>query len=373
MPDRRLIIGRCAHLTQPTEEQIDLGRVRCQARNHCMRGCTYGAYFSSLSATLPAARRTGNLTTITGAIVHSLTQDSTTGRITGVRVVGHDDLKHVTYTSRIVFLCASAIASVQIMLNSGSEAAPNGLGNSSGLLGRYIMDHVGDATASGEVTGLEDRYAFGRRPTGFYIPNYRHELADDVDFIRGYGYQGAGSDRPDTGTGWDKPGIGAAAKATARQPAPWRIGMGMFGEMLPYADNWATLHPTRKDRWGVPLIHLDCTIRENERKMIRQARLDAVAMLEAGGCVGIQSRSLPDDEHMLVGGKTHEMGGACMGRDPGASVLNGWAQAHDAPNLFVTDGACMSLCSTVNPSLTYMAITARTSAHAADLLKAGAI
>lgn len=373
MPDRRIIMGRCAHITEPTKEQLELGRGRCLSRNHCHRGCSFGAYFSSLSATLPAARRTGNLTVVTNAIVHSLVQDHATGRVTGVRAIDHNSKAGTEYKGRIVFLCAGSIASVHILLNSRSDAHPKGLANSSDALGRYIMDHVSPARARGIVPGFDDRYSFGRRPTGIYIPNFRHDRRDGADFVRGYGYQGSAAQRPDTGTGWNKPGIGADTKSSARQPAPWVISLDMFGEMLPAPNNRATLHPTKTDRWGIAQVHLDCAIGENERKMIRQGRKDAEDMLRAGGCIDVTGSSLAEDEPMMVGGRTHEMGGACMGRDPRTSVLNGWAQAHDAANLFVTDGACMASCGTANPSLTYMAITARAADKAVQLLKLGAI
>ena len=373
MPDRRVIMGRCAHVTEPTAEQSTLGRGRCLSRNLCARGCSFGAYFSSLSATLPAAKRTENLTIITDKIVHSLVHDPKTRRVTGVRAIDHNSKAGSEYQGRMIFVCAGSIASVHILLNSRSEANPTGLANSSDALGRYILDHVSPARARGVVPGFDDRFAYGRRPTGVYIPNFRHEQRDGSDFVRGYGYQGGASQRPDTGTGWDKPGIGAEAKAKARKPAPWVFSLDMFGEMLPSPNNRATLHPAKADPWGIPQIHLDCAIGENERKMIRQGRKDAEDMLRAGGCINVTGFSLSEDEPMMVGGRTHEMGGACMGRDPRTSVLNGWAQAHDVDNLFVTDGACMASCGTVNPSLTYMAITARAADRAVQLLKQGAI
>ena len=366
--DRKMIIGRCANLSEAKDIHTSLGRGACQSRNYCMRGCSYGAYFSSLSATLPAAKRTENLTIAADSIVSEIIFNPVTKRATHVKVIDHYSKQERIYSARIIFLNASAIASTQILLSSRSEATPNGLANSSGQLGNYIMDHFGHAGANGMVPGLDDRFEFGRKPTGIYIPNYRHDRTEDQDFDRGFGFQG-GANRQRAGHTGSRPGIGVDAKADAQRWGPWTFGIGMFGEMLPYKDNTARLHASKTDKWGIPLIHLDCHIRENERKMIRQAEKDAVELLTAGGCVDVSSARTPDDEHVLVGGKTHEMGGACMGRNPAESVLNEWNQAHDVPNLFVTDGACMSSCGTVNPSLTYMALTARAANHAVELLK----
>lgn len=370
-PDRPYIIGRCANLSEPRDVQLELGRGPCQARNQCAQGCSFGAYFCSLSATLPAARKTGNLTIVTDAIVASVDHDDETGKASGVTIVDHNTKEKRQYKARVVFLCASALGSVQIMLNSKSKTHPNGIGNSSGMLGHYVMDHFGGAGASGTVPGFDDRYSYGRRPTGAYVPNFRQDKTDDVDFVRGYGYQGGARDRPRVRPNAKKAGIGAAAKDAVGKPLPWRINMGMFAEMLPYYDNTATLHPTKTDKWGIPLLHIDVEAKENERKMLKQGAKDAEEMLIAGGCIDVKSKYTPDDQPIEVGMKIHEMGGACMGDDPEGSVLNKWAQSHDVPNLFVTDGACMSSCATQNPSLTYMAMTARSANHAAELMKAG--
>jgi len=238
------------------------------------------------------------------------------------------------------------------MLNSRSDARPKGIANSSGLLGCYIMDHFGGAGARGVVPGFEDRYSFGRRPTGIYMPSFRHEKADDVDFVRGYGYQGGGSTRPRTSHTGNKVGIGAAVKE--------KVGR-------------ASLHPVKTDDWGMPLLHIDAYGRDNEKKMLVQAAKDAEDILIAGGCINVKSSHVDPENHIELGSRTHEMGGACMGSDPKKSVLNKWCQAHDVPNLFVTDGASMSSCSTQNPSLTYMALTARAADHAAKLLKEGVL
>lgn len=367
--DRHLIIGRAANLSEPTKEQLALGRGKCQARSYCKRGCTFGGYFSSLAATLPAAEKTGNLTTVTNAIVESVDYDEHLKKASGVTIIDTVTKEKRQYTARVVFLCASALASVQILLNSKSKSFPNGIANSSGAVGHYIMDHFTGVLANAEVPGFDDKFAYGRRPIATYIPNYRHEQKDGVDFVRGYGYQATAQHRTTTGTTANKPGIGKKAKQTANQPGPWRFRTLMYGEMLPYYDNAASLHPNKKDQWGIPLLHIDAQIKENERKMIEQASIDIKEILEAGGCRDIKINKTPKNVHIKIGDRIHEMGGACMGDDPKKSVLNKWAQAHDVANLFVTDGACMSSCATQNPSLTYMAITARAADYAANLLK----
>lgn len=369
--DRRLVIGRVANLTEPTKEQTALGRMPCQARSYCARGCTFGAYFSSLSATLPAAEKTGNLTIVTDAIVSKVNYDPSSQKATGVTIIDAKTKITRAYNAKVVFLCASALGSVQVMLNSRSEKFPNGIANSSGALGHYIMDHFTGAVGMGEVPTLEDKYTYGRRPIATYIPNYRHEKKDGINFTRGFGFQTTAGTRPKTGNNATKAGIGETVKSRVGKDKPWYFRAFMYGEMLPYYDNQASLHPTKTDDWGIPQLHLDTHVRQNERAMSKQAAIDVKEILEAGGCNKIKIIEYPENKHIAVGSRTHEMGGACMGADPKTSVLNKWAQAHDVPNLFVTDGACMSSCATQNPSLTYMAITARAADYAADLLKKG--
>lgn len=368
--DRRIIIGRCAHLTEAKEQHLELGRGPCQARNYCRRGCSFGAYFTSLAATLPAAERTGNLTKVTDAIVSKLIQDPATGKVSHVEVVDRLTKETRRYSGKVVFLNASTIGTNQILLNSRSDANPGGLGNSSGMLGKYIMDHFGSARASGTLPGFLDKYEFGRRPNGIYVPNFRHEQKGDVDFVRGFGYQG-GASRTEAGHTGNRAGIGANAKSKVGEFGPWRFNIGMFGELLPYEDNTVTLLDNKVDQWGIPIVHIDATARENERKMIKQAEKDAVEMLEAAGLENIRSDSTPEDEYIQLGDRIHEMGGACMGADPRKSVTNKWNQLHDAPNVFITDGAAMPSCATQNPSLTYMAFSARAANHAVELLKEG--
>jgi choline dehydrogenase-like flavoprotein len=369
--DRHLIIGRAANITEPTEQQSKLGRGKCQARGYCKRGCTFGAYFSSLSATLPAAEATGKLSIVSNAIVVSVDYDEARGKASGVTVIDAITKEKRQYKARVVFLCASALGSVQILLNSTSTQFPNGIANSSGALGHYIMDHFTGVTTNAKVEGFDDKFAYGRRPIATYIPNYRHEQTDGVEFVRGYGYQATAQHRRNTGTTAKREGIGGEVKDNSKQPAAWNFITLMFGEMLPYYDNVASLHPSHTDQWGIPLLHIDAEIKRNERLMIKQAAIDIKEMLEVGGCSDITINQTPENQHLQIGDRIHEMGGACMGDDPKVSVLNKWAQSHDVANLFVTDGACMSSCSTQNPSLTYMAITVRSANYAANLMNQG--
>ncbi|MEL6566928.1 MAG: GMC family oxidoreductase [Pseudomonadota bacterium] len=370
-PGRKLITGRAAHLREATAEHNALGRGRCLSRSRCEKGCIYGAYFSAVSATLPAARRTGNATIVTDAIVDSLEHDPATGRVTGVRVIDRNTMERTIYRSKLVFLNASAIASASILLNSTSDANPNGLANSSGQVGRNMMDHVSGAEAFGIFPDAhKDKYYFGRRPNGIYIPRYVNLDSQEEDFVRGFAFQG-NSGR----LGWsgDRPGIGEDFKAQNRTPGPWYFRVKAFGEVLPHESNRMFLHATKTDKWGVPIPVMDVTHRENEQKMIEKASRDAKAMVEATGAV--VTRTSEDAPIKLTdpGDIIHEMGTARMGRDPKTSVLNGWNQAHDVENLFISDGACMTSSACQNPSLTYMALAARAANHAADLLKEGAL
>ena len=368
LPGRHLIIGRTAHLTDPTEEQMSLGRARCMNRSECQRGCSLGAYFSSLSATLPAANRTGNLTTVTDAIVESVIYDAEAQRASGVRVVDANTRERRAYSGRAVFLCASTLATTQIMLNSRSERFPNGIANSSGTLGHYLMDHLGGVQAWGTFLGHEDKYESGRRATGCYIPRFRNVGDKDERFLRGYGYQGA-AHRPSWARSRWAQGIGAEFKAELRQPGPWEFGMGGFGEMLPAERNRVWLDENETDQWGIPILNIDCEHGENDLAMLDAMAEDARELLEAAGLENIGVSKNPTPPGLLI----HEMGTARMGHDPATSVLNKYNQAHDVPNLFVTDGACMTSSACQNPSLTYMALTARASAAAVDMLKEGTI
>jgi choline dehydrogenase-like flavoprotein len=368
-PTRRVTVGRCAHLTEPSAEHIALGRGPCQMRNVCERGCGYGAYFSSLSGTLPAAQKTGNLTVVPDAIVERLDYDHAKRRVSGVRVIDAKTKQGRSYQARVVFLCASTIGSAQILLNSRSEHFPTGLANRSDAVGRYLMDHVMDIGAWGTHPGFLDRYYYGRRPTSFYLPRYINITeTDGVDFVRGFGFQGHAYR-----SGWRRAatevGVGAELKNRLREPGRWELHLVGFGEMLPRADNRVTLEEKRTDQWGIPLVHIDVTHGENERRIAERARRDAAQMLASAGFENISSNG----PMRPPGHSVHEMGTVRMGRDPATSVLNRHNQAHDVPNLFVADGACMPSSGTVNPSLTYMALSARAANHAAELLAAGEI
>ncbi len=364
-PERDLTIGRVAVLTQNHK-----GRAACHYCGPCHRGCSTGSYFSSLSSTLPAAQQTGNLTIQCDAIVHSLIFDPGTGRVAGARVIDRRTKEAREYYGRVVFLCASALGSTQILLNSTSPRFPNGLANSSGALGHYLMDHPYQTGASGEVPGFLDTYTWGNRPNGVYLPRFRNlqgPASDGLDFVRGYGYQG-GASRAGWRRGMGDPGVGKALKQQLDEPGPWRMGLGGWGEMLPRYENYVALDPDTKDAWGLPVLNIHCSFGDNEEAIRRDAAEQAAEMLEAGG---VKNVSTYVNEHAAPGLCIHEMGTARMGRDPQTSVLNKWNQAHDVPNLFVTDGACMASSSCVNPSITYMALTARAADYAVQEMKRG--
>lgn len=358
--DRKMIVGRCAHLTEPQPIHTELGRGLCQSRNECQRGCSFGAYFSSQSATLPAAKRTGNLTLETNKIVHSITYDPKTNKANGVRVIDTLTGSRSEYSAKIIFLCASTIGSAQILLNSTSEYFPTGLANSSGALGHYLMDHVKGMGATGIFPGLLDQYYYGRRPNGIYIPRFKNVNQQSEEFLRGYGFQGAarrGGWRNDL----DKKGFGVDFKESFHKPGPWTFSIRAYGEMLPRFENHIKLHPTKKDKWGIPQLIIDCKHGENEVKMKEDIVKTAIDMLKD---IGIENVQAIRDE-VAPGNAVHEMGTARMGNDPKTSVLNRYNQCHDVENLFVTDGAAMASSACQNPSLTYMALTARAADYAA--------
>jgi len=364
-PERNVIAARIAHITQVTEEQRALGRTNCQSQNRCHFGCSFKAYFSSLHATLPAAERTGNMTIVHNAIVQSLDYDPATNRVSGVRIVDAVTNEHRTYTSRLIFLNASAIASAMILLQSKSEIFPNGLANSSDQVGRNLMDHISGAGASGIVHGFDNLKVFGRRPSGgIYIPRYANITENDKPYTRGFGYQGGAS--PLGNAGGQLAGIGKSFKEAHKAPGPWRINIGAFGEQLPNPNNRVTLHPTKTDKWGNPQALFNVSYGENEHTMLEEARKDAVAMLEAAGCTDINSNPV---NLTVPGNRIHEMGSARMGNDPTNSVLNKWCQTHDVPNLFITDGAFMTSAACQNPSISYMAFTARACDYAVKKLE----
>jgi choline dehydrogenase-like flavoprotein len=367
---RKVIPARVAHLTQPTEEQKALGRGPCQVRNMCDKGCSFGAYFSANSATLPAAMRTGNCTIVNNAIVDSLDYDPETKRISGVKVIDAHSKKVSTYTARIVFLNASAIASAMILLQSKSATFPNGLANHSDQVGRNLMDHVSAASANGVMSGFDQEYYYGRRPGGIYIPRYGNITEQDKPYLRGFGFQGRSFREPWSGA---KPGIGEEFKQANRQPGDWRVSIYCFGEILPNPQNRVSLDHTKTDKWGLPLAYIDCEMGQNEKVMMREAQKDAYHMLESAGLSKISKGPDAELELSRPGNRIHEMGTARMGRDPKTSVLNKWCQAHDVANLFITDGACMPSGGCQNPSLTYMALSARAANYAVDLFYQGAL
>ncbi|WP_299310074.1 GMC family oxidoreductase [uncultured Croceicoccus sp.] len=362
--DRVLTIGRTANLTRPIN-----GRGQCQARSICARGCSYGAYFSTQSSTLPAAQATGNLTLVTDAVVERVDYDAARGRVTGVRWVNRKDGTRTSATARMVFLNAGSFNSVHLMLNSANEAMPNGLANSSGVLGTHIMDHASTLSAMAIMPGFENVTTFGNRPTGVVIARYRNmDDMDGVGHTRGYSYQGGALQ-----SGWTRgkreAGVGTAYKESLQPPGPWQVVLVAFADCVPRATNRLTLHPTQTDAHGIPQLKIDFAFGAEELAALAQAKEDAAQMLtQAGGHV-----VMGFDRPGAGGSAIHEMGGARMGWDPATSVLNRFSQAHDIPNLFVTDGAQMSSSACQNPSLTYMALTARAADHAVGLLKQGLI
>lgn len=363
--DRNVIIGRTANLTKPTELQMSLGRVLCQARDQCMNGCSFGAYFSTLSATLPAAARTGNLHIAPNSVVHSLVYDEQRQRVRGVRVIDNEDLSEREYTGRVVFLCASTLGSTQILLNSMSKAFPKGLANRSGVLGHFLMDHNYNSAAHAKVPGYLDTYYKGRRPTGILVPNFHYKPERYAkDFVRGYQVGGTAYRGGWQGKGW-RDGFGESFKAGINQAGDWGFSTYSMGEMLPDYDNQVSLHPTLKDKWGIPQLHIECRWSDNEKRMMEASVVEQKAMLEAAGFEDVTARLRNEEPGLAI----HEVGSARMGRDPKESVFNGWNQAHDVPNLFCTDGSTFCSTATQNPSLTFMALTARAVDYAAREMK----
>ncbi|NBA85870.1 GMC family oxidoreductase [Emticicia sp. CRIBPO] len=357
---RNITIGRVAHLTAPTPEQAELGRANCQFRNRCMRGCPYGAYFSTQAATLPAAKKTNNFTLINDKIVYQVIFDDEKKKAVGVKAIDQNTKEEVEYFAKIIFLNASAINSAWIMMQSKSKTHPNGLGNASDQLGRNIMDHHLAAGAGGKYEGFEDMYYYGRRPNGIYIPRFANWGSDKRDFVRGFGYQGGAS----RGRG-NNDGFGADLKNANTQVGPWGFNIGGFGETLPDEKNRFTL-TDKKDKWGLPIINFDAAWGPNEYKMREAMVNEAANMLEAAG---LKDVTIYNDAEKSPGIGIHEMGTARMGKDPKTSVLNAHNQVWGAENVFVTDGAAMVSSSCVNPSLTYMALSARAAAYAVDELK----
>jgi choline dehydrogenase-like flavoprotein len=362
--DRMLTIGRVAHATAPLPHTPWRGQ--CQFRNLCARGCPYGGYFSSNACTLPAAEKSGNMTLRPNSAVYELIYDESKNKATGVKVLDTVTGEQTEFFAKIIFLCASTFGSTFIMLNSISNRFPNGFGNDSGELGCNIMDHHLGVGAGGEFDGFEDQYYFGRRANGFYIPRYRNWANDKRDYVRGFGYQGGASRQ-----GWSRLvaelTVGADLKEMVSKPGKWTMGMGGFGEVLPYHENQVKINKDKKDVNGLPTLIFDAGFKENELKMRKDMKNDAAEMLEAAGAKNIRTF----DNETGLGLGIHEMGTARMGKDPKTSVLNKYNQVHACKNVFVTDGSFMTSAACVNPSLTYMAFTARAADYAVSELKKG--
>ncbi|MEQ9306943.1 MAG: GMC family oxidoreductase [Marinoscillum sp.] len=365
--DRHLTIARAAVLTEPIGD-----RAPCHYCGPCWRGCSTGSYFSSLSSTLPAAAATGNLAIRPFSVVHSIIYDTNTGKATGVLIVDSETRETIDFKAKVIFVCASAMASTQILLNSTSRSFPHGIGNTSGVLGHYLMDHHLGLEVGATVPGFLNKTTYGNRPVGFYIPRYRNinESSTVPEFKRGYGFEGSAYRE-----GWQKAfstdGFGVAFKNKVREAGPWKIGMWGFGETLPYFENYARLHESETDEYGIPKMVFNAAIKENEKAMRRDCLETMAEMLEKAGCKDIWTNNNP--EGAVPGFGIHEMGTARMGRDPETSFLNGFNQSHEVPNLFVTDGACMTSSPCQNPSITYMALTARAADYAIGGLKKGTI
>lgn len=362
--DRIVTIGRVAHITEG--EKPGAGRINCQFRNRCRRGCPFGAYFSSNSSTLPMAEATGNMTLRPHSVVSEVLYDADQKRATGVRVIDAETKEVIEFKAKVIFLCASAVASSSILMQSKSDRFPNGMGNDSGELGHNLMDHHFQVGAEGLMEGYEDKYYTGRRPNGIYVPRFRNigGATNQKDFIRGYGYQGGGGRG-----GWSSKvaelGYGAEFKEALTEPGSWSLGMTGFGEVLPYHENKMVLNYDKLDEWGLPTVTFDAGIKENELNMRKDMGQQAAEMLEAAGAKNVRI----NDSEYILGNGIHEMGTARMGRDPKTSVLNANNQVHGVPNVFVTDGAAMTSAGNVNPSLTYMALTARAANFAVEELK----
>ena len=358
---RHMIIGRVANLTAPIA-----GRTQCQFRNRCWEGCPFGGYFSTQSSTLPAATATGNLTVRPFSIVTKIIYNKDAKKATGVEVLDAETNKTYHYNSKIIFLNASTLNSAWVLMNSATDVWPDGLGSSSGELGHNIMDHHYNLGASGTIEGYEDKYTYGRRANGFYITRFANLYGDKRDFLRGYGYQGSASRE-----GWSREvaelNIGAGFKEALTEPGGWTIGATGFGEILPYHENKITLDKNVKDKWGLPVLSMDAELKENEYKMRKAIVADLVTMLDASGVKKITTH----DSGHAMGHGIHEMGTVRMGRSAKTSVLNKNNQLWDCKNVFVTDGACMASSACQNPSLTYMALTARAADFAVTELKKG--
>lgn len=359
---RVLTVGRTAH---KTGDAVHEGRSNCQYRNRCMRGCPFGGYFSSNASTLPAAERTGNMTLRPNSIAYEIVYDKESGLASGVKIIDALTKEKLFIKASIIFCCASTIASASILMQSKSDRFPNGLGNDSGELGHNVMDHHLGVGASATVEGHLDEYYKGRRPNGFYIPRFRNldKKSEKKEFIRGYGFQG-GAGRSNWSRAVAEMSYGTELKEELTKPGSWSVGMGGFGECLPYHENKVALNYDKLDEWGLPTVDFDVEFKENEKKMRKDIQEQAIAMLEGAGFKNVKGFDNANSFYPGLG--IHEMGTARMGHDPKTSVLNKYNQIHTVPNVYVTDGSCMTSSACQNPSLTYMALTARAANHAAN-------
>ena len=365
---RHVIYGRCAHVTEQKDIHRQQGRGQCQNRTECERGCPFGGYFNANSTTIPWAAKTGNLTLRPDTIVHSLIYDDKLNKITGIQVIDADSKETTEYFAKIIFVNAGAINTNMILLNSKSDRYPNGLGNDSGTLGKYVAFHNYRARISATCEDFGNLRSKGRRPTSAYIPRFRNVYRQETDFLRGYAAGFSANRYPIRSS----VGLGQELRDNlfAKAPiGPWRVGSHMMGETIPKEASYVSLDANKVDEWGIPLVRISMKYDDNDEKMIKDFHEQLTLMYEQAGFVDI---SLSDD-HRAPGLDIHEMGGARMGHDPKTSVLNKWHQIHTSPNVFVTDGACMTSTSTQNPSLTYMAMSARAAHHAVDLLEKGEI
>lgn len=366
--DRHVIYGRCAHLTQPQPIHIQQGRGQCQARALCQRGCPFGGYFNANSTTIPWAEKTGNLTLRTHAVVHSIIYDAAKGKATGVRIIDANTKQATEYFAPVLFVNAGALNTNLILLNSTSSRFPNGLGNDSGLLGKFVAFHNYRARITATFEDMQDFKTEGTRPTSAYVPRFRNVRRQETDFLRGYATTFNAGRYPSQGSG----GFGEGLKnklMAATSLGPWNVGSTMMGETIPKESNHVSLDSSKKDEWGVPLLKFSIGYDDNDEKMIADFFEQYTEMFTKAGFTGIKT----SDSKQAPGLDIHEMGGVRMGKDPKTSLLNEWNQLHACPNVFVTDGACMTSTSTQNPSLTYMALAARAAGHAVDILKKGDI
>lgn len=367
--DRPVVIGRCAHLTKPNEIHLEQGRGQCMARSLCYRGCPYGGYFSSNSSTLPWAEKTGNLTIRTHSVVHSIIYDEHKKKAVGVRVVDANTKEMMEFYAKVIFVNAATLNSNLVLLNSTSNRFPQGLGNDSGLLGKYICFHNYRGSINAEIEGFDEQYYKGRRPTMVIMPSFRNVRKQEMDFLRGYLVAFDASRGNWSRSAGNEGVIGAELKENMSKPGPWQMFMMMQGETIPKEENHIRLSADQKDAWGVPLIITSVGYDDNDEKMTVDFLNTGAEMLEKAGFKNLRK----SDSKQAPGLDIHEMGGVRMGKDPKTSLLNKWNQLHSCKNVFATDGACMTSTGTQNPSLTFMAITARAANHAIEEMKNGNI